>query len=69
MKLSMGDQRTGMVCSTSRVVAGCQPQICVCRVGNLPERAEGEKVDYSSLLHRDGSVFSVVYPQDLNEDE
>lgn len=39
------------------------------RVGNLPERAEGEKVDYSSLLHRDGSVFSVVYPQDLNEDE
>lgn len=34
------------------------------RVGNLPSSREDEKYDYSQLLHRDGSVYSVV---DINE--
>lgn len=30
------------------------------RVGRLPEQREADKVDYRSLLHRDGSVLSAV---------
>ena len=30
------------------------------RTGALPEQREGEKLDYRSLLHRDGSVLSFV---------
>ncbi|KAL4448645.1 hypothetical protein ABPG75_005864 [Micractinium tetrahymenae] len=39
------------------------------RVGRLPEKAESDSVDYTPLLHRDGSVFSVVYPADLEQPE
>ena len=39
------------------------------RVGTLPEQREGDKVDYRPLLHRDGSVLSVVYPKDLQQEE
>jgi len=38
-------------------------------VGRLPEQREGDAVDYRPLLHRDGSVLSVVYPQDLEQAE
>lgn len=38
------------------------------RPNSTPEQ-EGEPVDYSQLLHRDGSVFSVVYPKDLEAPE
>eukprot|EP00887_Chlorella_sp_A99_P004201 scaffold15.g4201.t1 len=38
-------------------------------VGRLPERRESEALDFSSLLHRDGSVLSVVYPADLEQPE
>lgn len=39
------------------------------RVGTLPEKREGDSTDYTPLLHRDGSVFSVVYPSDLQQPE
>lgn len=39
------------------------------RVGRLPEQRAGEVLDFSQLLHRDGSVLSVVYPQDLQQPE
>jgi (E)-4-hydroxy-3-methylbut-2-enyl-diphosphate synthase len=39
------------------------------RVGALPQRAEGEALDYSQLLHRDGSVLSVVDPAELAQPE
>lgn len=39
------------------------------RVGRLPEKAESDAVDFTPLLHRDGSVFSVVYPSDLEQPE
>lgn len=39
------------------------------RVGTLPEKREGDSTDYTPLLHRDGSVFSVVYPSDLEQPE
>ena len=38
-------------------------------MGTLPEQREGDSLDYRSLLHRDGSVLSVVYPQDLEQPE
>jgi hypothetical protein len=38
-------------------------------VGTLPEKREGDSTDYTPLLHRDGSVFSVVYPSDLEQPE
>jgi (E)-4-hydroxy-3-methylbut-2-enyl-diphosphate synthase len=38
-------------------------------VGTLPEQREGDKVDFRPLLHRDGSVLSVVYPKDLQQEE
>lgn len=42
-----------------------------CRsVGRPVEKAEGDgAADFSQLLHRDGSVFSVVYPKDLEQPE
>lgn len=39
------------------------------RVGRLPEQRNGEAVDYSSLLHRDGSVLSVVDVAELQQPE
>lgn len=33
------------------------------RRGRLPEQREGDALDYRSVLHRDGSVFSVVSAQ------
>ena len=47
----------------------CLPYTQTCRVGTLPEQREGDAVDYRPLLHRDGSVLSVVYPQDLEQPE
>lgn len=42
-----------------------------CRsVGRPVEKREGDgAADFSQLLHRDGSVFSVVYPKDLEQPE
>lgn len=42
-----------------------------CRsVGRPIEKREGDgAADFSQLLHRDGSVFSVVYPKDLEQPE
>ena len=39
------------------------------RVGKLPESRSHENLDYSQLLHRDGSVFSVVDVKELAEPE
>lgn len=39
------------------------------RVGKLPEGRQGEAVDYSQLLHRDGSVLSVVTESELAQPE
>jgi (E)-4-hydroxy-3-methylbut-2-enyl-diphosphate synthase len=40
------------------------------RVGRPVEQREGDgAADFSQLLHRDGSVFSVVYPKDLEQPE
>jgi (E)-4-hydroxy-3-methylbut-2-enyl-diphosphate synthase len=39
------------------------------RVGRLPEQMEGDAVDYRPLLHRDGSVLSIVTTADLNQPE
>ena len=39
-------------------------------VGRPVEKREGDgAADFSQLLHRDGSVFSVVYPKDLEQPE
>ncbi len=38
-------------------------------MGRLVEKADADTVDYTPLLHRDGSVFSVVYPADLEQPE
>lgn len=39
-------------------------------VGRAPEKREADgAADFSQLLHRDGSVFSVVYPRDLEQPE
>jgi hypothetical protein len=43
--------------------------LSLCRVGTLPEQREGDALDYRPLLHRDGSVFSVVTTQDLQQPE
>ena len=39
------------------------------RVGTLPERREAEALDFSALLHRDGSVLSVVDVKELQQPE
>lgn len=39
------------------------------RVGRLPEQRNGDKVDFRPLLHRDGSVLSVVTKADLMQPE
>ena len=39
------------------------------RVGTLPTAATGDAVDYSALLHRDGSVLSVVDVAELAQPE
>ena len=39
-------------------------------MGRPVEKREGDgAADFSQLLHRDGSVFSVVYPKDLEQPE
>ena len=37
------------------------------RVGTLPEQREGDTLDYRGIMHRDGSVFSVVSLSDLSQ--
>mmetsp|Transcript_39010 Transcript_39010/g.65558 ORF Transcript_39010/g.65558 Transcript_39010/m.65558 type:complete len:741 (-) Transcript_39010:78-2300(-) len=39
------------------------------RSGDLPEQREGDVVDYRGVLHRDGSVLSVVTLEDLKKGE
>lgn len=39
------------------------------RVGRLPNERKDDKYDYSQLLHRDGSVYSVVDVKDLKQPE
>jgi (E)-4-hydroxy-3-methylbut-2-enyl-diphosphate synthase len=39
------------------------------RVGQLPEQRDDDKVDYRPLLHRDGSVLSVVDVKELQQPE
>lgn len=46
------------------------PGLPLCSVGRPVEKREGDgAADFSQLLHRDGSVFSVVYPKDLEQPE
>lgn len=46
------------------------PCLHSCSVGRPVEKREGDgAADFSQLLHRDGSVFSVVYPKDLEQPE
>jgi (E)-4-hydroxy-3-methylbut-2-enyl-diphosphate synthase len=39
------------------------------RVGALPLQQEGDDLDYRSLLHRDGTVFSAVALSELSQPE
>lgn len=39
------------------------------RVGTLPEKKDDEALDFSALLHRDGSVLSVVDAKELEQPE
>lgn len=39
------------------------------RSGDLPKQAEGDVYDMRSVLHRDGTVFSVVSVADLQQPE
>lgn len=39
------------------------------RVGDLPHQEEGDALDYRSLLHRDGTVYSAVTPAALSSPE
>lgn len=39
------------------------------RVGDLPKQKEGEDLDYRGVLHRDGTVYSVVTVADLKNAE
>eukprot|EP00195_Chlamydomonas_chlamydogama_P017274 CAMPEP_0202902060 /NCGR_PEP_ID=MMETSP1392-20130828/16134_1 /ASSEMBLY_ACC=CAM_ASM_000868 /TAXON_ID=225041 /ORGANISM="Chlamydomonas chlamydogama, Strain SAG 11-48b" /LENGTH=702 /DNA_ID=CAMNT_0049588743 /DNA_START=163 /DNA_END=2271 /DNA_ORIENTATION=+ len=39
------------------------------RVGDLPKQVEGEQYDFRGLLHRDGTVFSVVNVEELKQPE
>eukprot|EP00466_Bigelowiella_natans_P002106 jgi/Bigna1/55745/estExt_Genewise1Plus.C_690009 len=38
------------------------------RESDLPEQKEGDKVDFRGVLHRDGSVFSVISPEMLRDE-